>query len=152
MRSIVTFIATYALYTLPSFLFPMDQRWLQSLNKPAWSPPGAVVGLVWMLIYGGIALSVALLQDKVGWRNLGWLWKGSFLANVFLVFIYFAGQTVSKNLFLSVLNTALIALTAFLLVFVSWPYYRLSALLFLPYALWSSFATYLAWALYRLNP
>ncbi|KAB2953377.1 tryptophan-rich sensory protein [Heliorestis acidaminivorans] len=145
------FLATYVAYFLPSILFPMDSRWLASLQKPTWSPPGAIVGLAWMIVYGMIALSVALLHTKVGWRNLGWLWKGSFIVNLLLVFIYFAGQTVSKNLFLSFLNTALIAGTAFLLVFFAWPYYRVSALLFLPYALWSSFATYLAWAIYRLN-
>jgi tryptophan-rich sensory protein len=33
----------------------------------------------------------------------------------------------------------------------AWPSSKLAAILLVPYAAWTAFATYLTWAIYRLN-
>ncbi|MZP29860.1 tryptophan-rich sensory protein [Heliobacterium undosum] len=151
LSPVAVFFLNYVAFTALSWIFPMDRKWLASLEKPSWSPPGMVVGMAWMIIFALISLAVALLWDKVGLRRIGLSWKAVFLANWFFNQLFYIGQSFSRNLFYSFLDTAAIAVTATLLVFVSWPYSRAAALLFAPYALWSSFATALAWAIYRLN-
>ncbi|MBC9783711.1 tryptophan-rich sensory protein [Heliobacterium chlorum] len=151
LSGIITFLLTYFAFSITSWIFPMDRKWLESLDKPAWSPPGSVIGLAWVVIFGLISLAVALLQEKIGWRRLGGLWKGVFIANYLFNQLFIIGQSFSRNLLLSFLDTAAIAVTAFVLVFVTWSYSRLASILFIPYALWSGFATFLSYAIYRLN-
>ncbi|MBM7866162.1 tryptophan-rich sensory protein [Heliobacterium gestii] len=151
LSSVAVFFLAYVAFSALSWLFPMDRKWIESLEKPAWSPPGMVIGIGWVIIFALISLAVAILYDKVGLRRLGLTWKAVFLANWVFNQLFYIGQSFSRNLFYSFLDTAAIAVTAILLVFASWPYSRPAALLFAPYALWSSFATALAWTIYRLN-
>jgi translocator protein len=59
--------------------------------------------------------------------------------------------TPAHSLRLATLDSALLAATMGTLVVVAWKIRRLAALLLVPYALWTVFATALSWRLWRMN-
>jgi tryptophan-rich sensory protein len=58
---------------------------------------------------------------------------------------------VRKDWLLSTFDSGLVALTAIAFIVLVWKVSRPSAWLFVPYAAWSSFATYLSYAVWALN-
>lgn len=66
--SIIVFLLTYGLFYVSSILFPIDRAWYDALEKPSWTPPGMTIGIVWAVLYGLIALSVAIIYNKYGFK------------------------------------------------------------------------------------
>ncbi|WP_082233525.1 TspO/MBR family protein [Halobacillus massiliensis] len=66
------------------------------------------------------------------------------------LFSYF--QFGQKDLLLAFIDSVLVALTALFLSVLLWKISKVSSLLLIPYILWSSFAVYLAFTIYRMNP
>jgi benzodiazapine receptor len=120
--------------------------WYAALEKPAFNPPGWVFGPVWMLLY--------VLIGIAGWRvwrgrrssamRIWWLQLGLNFAWPLLFF--------GANLILPAL-VVLLALLAAILWFLrdTWHDERPAALLFLPYAAWTAYATLLNGAIWWLN-
>lgn len=151
LSPIVVFVVTYAVFLISGFLFRIDLVWYDALAKPSWTPPGAVIGLIWAVLFGCIALSVALLDAKAGLLNIGpWLIT-AIVTNWFLnqAFSYF--QATRKDWFLAGWDAALIAVTAWLVAYLAARVNPLSGWLYVPYAVWSSFATYLSFLIWSLN-
>ena len=151
LSPIVVFVVTYAVFLISGFLFRIDRVWYDALAKPSWTPPGAVIGLIWAVLFGCIALSVALLDAKAGLLNVSpWLIT-AIVTNWFLnqAFSYF--QVTRKDWFLAGWDAALIAVTAWLVAYLAARVNPWSGWLYVPYALWSSFATYLSFLIWSLN-
>jgi benzodiazapine receptor len=151
LSPIVVFVLTYAAFLVSGFLFRIDRVWYDALVKPSWTPPGAVIGLIWSVLFGCIALSVAILDAKVGLLNLGpWL-IAAIVANWVLnqAFSYF--QATRQDWFLAGWDAALIAATAFIVAVLAGRVSAWSGWLYVPYAAWSSFATYLSFLIWSLN-
>lgn len=149
--SILVFFATYALFSVAGFLFPIDQRWYEALSKPGWTPPGSTIGLVWAVLFGLISLSVAALYQTGALRGENWALVTILVVNYLLNQGFSYIQFVRKDLLLATIDAALVALTALALVVLSWRHSRLASIAFVPYVLWSTFATFLSWTVYRLN-
>ncbi|RTE11584.1 TspO/MBR family protein [Paenibacillus whitsoniae] len=153
MLSFITvFLITYALFSISSVLFPTDLAYFASLRKPTWSPPPKLFGIVWSILYVLISLSIAIVYTKTdGFQEVS-------IAYILILFInYIANQAFTffefklKNLRLAFLDTLVVAVTTFLLIYYTIPYSKLAAWLLVPYLLWSCFATLLAWSIYQLN-
>ncbi len=151
LTPILVFVATYALFLVSGFLTRLDRAWYDALVKPSWTPPGGVIGIVWAVLFACIAASLALLDAKVGILALGpWLTAAvvvNWLANQAYSYIQFTRQ----DWFAAGIDSAVIALTAFAVVALAWRISKPAALLYVPYALWSSFATYLSFLIWSLN-
>jgi benzodiazapine receptor len=149
--SIATFVVTYAVFLFSGFLFRIDLPYYSALAKPSFTPPGAVIGVVWAVLFACIALSVALLDAKVGIANI-WPWLGAVLvANWFFNQAYSYIQFVRKDWLLSAFDSGLVALTAIAFIVLAWKVSKPAAWLFVPYAVWATFATYLSYAAWALN-
>jgi benzodiazapine receptor len=147
----IVFVVTYAAFMISSFLFRIDFVYYNALAKPSFTPPGAVIGVVWAVLFACISLSVALLDAKVGIANIGtWLWV-MLLANWFFNQAYSYLQFTRKDWLFAAFDSGLIALTAVGFIVLAWRISRASGWLFVPYALWASFATYLSAAVWWLN-
>ena len=122
-------------------------NWYATLVKPSFNPPGWVFGPVWSTLYVMIGVagwriwrahreSTAM---KLWWTQLllNWLWSPAF-------FILH-----SPPLALAIVLSLLAVIVCFIAA--SWPRDRVSAAIFLPYALWVSFATVLNTAIVALN-
>ncbi len=139
------------MFSLSGILFPIDRTWYATLKKPTWTPSGKVIGVIWTVLYGLIALSLAIVEYKVGLKNTSLtfmiLWLINYLANQ--AFSYF--EFKAKRLDLAFLDSAIVAITTLLLIFATIQYSVLASALLIPYFLWSIIATYLAWKIFRLN-
>ena len=140
---IIVFVVTYALFLVSGFLFRIDFAYYDALAKPSFTPPGSAIGLVWAVLFACISLAVALLDAKIGIANVGWLVGGALVANWFFNQAYSYIQFTRKEWLFATFDSALVALTAIAFIALVWRLSRPAALLFVPYAAWATFATYL---------
>lgn len=151
LTSLIIFVVTYGLLLLSAFLFPIDQEWYDQLAKPLWTPSGAVIGTVWTILYALIAWFVMILLKKSTWKKI------SNTVICIMVINYVTNQLFSfflftmKDLSLAFIDSFLVAITSWLLLFLSSKYVKRWSYLLLPYALWSTFATYLSYVILKMN-
>ncbi|WP_420488186.1 tryptophan-rich sensory protein [Gottfriedia acidiceleris] len=98
-----------------------------------------------------IALSLAIVDYKVG------IIKTSFTFLLICLINYISNQSFSffqfkiKRLDLAAVDCLIVAVTAVLIIKFTLPYSIVASVLLIPYAIWTTFATYLALCIYRLN-
>lgn len=127
------------------------RTWYLTISKPDFTPPGSFIGMVWTIIYILAAASFLVFVDAAQEKQIFWPIIGLYILNGIInaawSYIFF----VQHHLGLAVVNAALIGLTVVLLMLVVWPFSQNASILLLPYASWVSFATYLAYRIYRMN-
>jgi len=128
----------------------MPGEWYESLNKPAWNPPGWIFGPVWTALYAMMAVSAWLVWKRGGFatqrRPLG-LFLVQLALNALWTPLFFGlrqpGMAFAEILLLWV--AILMTLLAFR------PVSRAAAWLLVPYLAWVSFAAVLNGTIWRLN-
>ncbi|QSS99382.1 tryptophan-rich sensory protein [Pontibacillus sp. ALD_SL1] len=151
VKGILLFLLIYGLFSLAGFLFPIDQEWYNSLDKPSWTPPGSVIGIVWGVLFAFISLSIVLAwsSKEEPFPPLFWtVLLINYVTNQLFSFFQFE----VKDLLLATVDTFLVAVTTSILIILIRKYNKVSSWLLVPYLLWTTFATYLAFTFYRLNP
>ncbi|GAB2187612.1 TspO/MBR family protein [Roseibium sp. LAB1] len=121
--------------------------WYEALLKPPFNPPNWIFAPVWTVLYILIAIAGwrtflrahdgRVMQIWYGQMVLNWIWSPLFFT---LHFMWTAFAVIAVMLYL-ILN----------FIGGSWRADRLSALLFIPYALWTGFAGLLNLSLALLN-
>lgn len=127
-----------------------DSAWYRTLNKPSFTPPGSVIGVVWTVIYVLTATSLVVFLKRAegsGGGHILALYVINGILNALWSYIFFSKQMIGP----AVVCSAVIATTVLLLIVVTWNRARPAALLLLPYLGWVSFATFLNWSIYRIN-
>jgi benzodiazapine receptor len=125
--------------------------WYGALKKPNWNPPNAVFGPVWTLLY--ILMGVSLWRlvrlgfDTPGVRLAVSLFALQLALNLIWSLIFFGRRAPGGALAEIVLLWAAVWLTV--LVFAGQD--ALAGWLLVPYGLWTTFATVLNFAIWRLN-
>jgi tryptophan-rich sensory protein len=132
------------------------QLWYRRLSKPSWTPPDAVFGPVWTVLYLLMGLAAVLVRrarptddsrPPASSLALG-LFGGQLVLNLLWSIIFFGRRQVRAGLVEIVV--LLVALVATVVAFAR---VRLAAaVLLLPYLAWTSFATALTAAIVRRNP
>lgn len=151
LSPVLVFVATYALFLVSGFLFQIDLAYYRELVKPSWTPPGSVIGVVWAVLFACIAASLAILDYRIGVGSLGpWL-TAALVANWFFNQAYSYLQFSRKDWFLAGIDAGIIAVTAVVVAVLAWRVSKAASLLFVPYAAWSTFATYLSFLIWSLN-
>ena len=125
--------------------------WYETLKKPWWRPPNWLFGPAWTVLYITIAIAGWLVWRKAGFEGgrvaltiyavqlaLNAAWSGIFfgLRRMDLAF----GELAC--LWLSIVAT----------IALFYPISEGAAQLLIPYLLWVTFAGYLNWTMWRLNP
>ena len=122
--------------------------WYPTLAKPAFTPPDAVFGPVWTVLYAMMALAAWLVWRRVGWQ--GWalyLFFAQLALNLLWSILFFGLQLVGLALVDIVVLVVLIALTTAAF----WRVDRRAGLLLVPYLLWVVYASALNGAIWRMN-
>jgi tryptophan-rich sensory protein len=124
--------------------------WYRSLDKPSWQPPGAVFGPVWTVLYVLIAAAATLSwRDVRGARRR--LVLGLHVANLVLnlgwTLVFFQARAPRAAV---AEITALLVVIVALIALLRRPS-RTAALLLVPYAGWTAFATALTVAIAAAN-
>jgi tryptophan-rich sensory protein len=134
-----------------SFTLQGVSSWYPSIITPSYTPPGAVIGAVWTIIYILSAVSLIVFANTAKGTRVLWITGGLYVLNGVVNALWSYLFFVRHMLFFSFLDALLIWLTVGLLIVNTWPYSRLSSMLLVPYFLWVSFASYLNFVIYRLN-
>jgi benzodiazapine receptor len=127
--------------------FSIPGSWYAALSKPIFNPPNWIFGPVWTVLY--ILIGIAGARVWLNHRDsaLPKLWCAQIALNFAWPLVFFAARR--PDLALPVLIAMLISILAFIAL--AWRRDRPSALLFLPYAVWVSFAGLLNGAIWWLN-
>lgn len=125
--------------------------WYKGLEKSALTPPDIVFPIVWTALYVMVALAGWLIfRNSDGGRGhsakifyalyvfLNWGWS----------FVFFEFHFICAGFFwILAVNVANIGV-----IYKSWTFSRAAAFLMLPPLIWTSFAAYLNYAIWVLNP
>ena len=155
MRKSVPYIviaaAVAAVSIIGGMLTDSGMAWYRTLNLPAFTPPGSVIGMVWTGIFIMSAIAVMLIwRARAAYSNLPliiWLLVANGFLNVMWSWVFF----VRHELGWAIVEMTVLNLTNLALIILSWHRQRVAALLFVPYFVWVCFATGLAVAIWRLN-
>lgn len=121
--------------------------WYAALNKPVFNPPNWIFAPVWTALYVLIAMA--------GWRQFEARDHGSLLplwwAQLILNFLWSPAFFVLQLPWLALV--VIVALWATIVLFIrgTWRWDRRSAVAFVPYLAWASFATVLNLSIAVLN-
>jgi len=127
------------------------QIYAEMLQKPPLSPPGWVFPVVWTVLYALMGLGAArvYLTEPSRARNRGLnLFILQLAVNFLWSPLFFNARAYGAALLWLLLLWVLVL--AMILAFRKTD--KTAALLQVPYLIWLTFAAYLNWAVYRLNP
>ncbi|MEM9300612.1 MAG: TspO/MBR family protein [Pseudomonadota bacterium] len=123
--------------------------WYASLDKPSWTPPNWLFGPAWTVLYACIVAAAWLI-----WRETGSLlalpllfWFGQVVFNALWSWLFFGVRLPV----LALLDLLLMLACILAFIVSAWSVSRSAALLFVPYAVWVTFAGSLNFAIWRLN-
>lgn len=115
--------------------------WYLTLNKPELTPPNIIFPIVWSILYLCMGISAGLIvsSDTPKKKILIILFSLQLLANFLwsILFFYF------RNPLLGFIDILVLDILVSLYITGSYPHQKTSSVLFIPYALWIYFATYL---------
>jgi tryptophan-rich sensory protein len=122
--------------------------WYAALAKPEWNPPSWIFGPVWTTLYLMMAIAAWLVWKRDGWRKPLWFYFAQLALNAAWTPIFFGMHEIGWALveIIALWLAILVTLLAFLRV--SKP----AACLMMPYLAWVSFAAFLNFTLWRMNP
>ena len=124
--------------------------WYPSLIKPSWTPPDAVFGPTWSVLYVMIAVSGWLLyrSDSSKERSIALLFYTlQLFLNFIWSFLFFSLQSPLWALIDIIPLCVLIMLT----IYKAWSVDRLASVILLPYLFWVMYASSLNLFIWYLN-
>lgn len=122
--------------------------WYEALVKPAWTPPNAVFGPVWTVLYALMALAAWKIWIAVRRIDAALIVYGiQLVLNVLWSYLFFGLHRIDWALMDIIALWLAILATLFLFRRRD----RLAGLLLVPYLLWVTYAAALNLAIWRLN-
>ena len=127
-------------------------NWYVDIIKPDSTPEAWVFPIVWNSLFFLMGLSGWLVWREAGSINAAGAAMSVFTLQLMLNFswslVFFGMHALGLAVVVNLALDAAIALTIYLF----WRHSRIGALLLVPYFLWSFFATWLSFEIWRLNP
>jgi benzodiazapine receptor len=125
--------------------------WYRRLSLPSWTPPPPLIGLLWTLIYLLAAVSAILALDAAGPSRspmIAALYAVNAFLNLAWPYLFFTRRQIGS----ATLDAALLTVSVAVLGVQAFPLSPAAAVLLAPYLLWSAFATFLSYVIFRRNP
>lgn len=125
-------------------------EWYESLRRPPLTPPSWLFGPVWSLLYLAIAVAAFLVWRSPKRSGVGLalgLWAVQLVLNAAWSYLFFGLERPGLALVEIVVLLGVIIATTVVFFSIRKP----AGVLFLPYALWVGFATYLNAGFWILN-
>jgi tryptophan-rich sensory protein len=147
---LIPLITILVAYVGGRFTMRSVKTWYKTIRKPSWTPPGAVIGAVWTVLYILAAISALIVWNlplvPVS-ATIATLFILNAAVNVFWSYVFFylhkMGPAIWVCLFLDLTIVLLIQFVA--------PASTLAAWLLVPYAAWVTFASYLNYRVWEMN-
>ncbi len=120
------------------------------LEKPKLNPPDFVFFIVWVILYllMGIGIARVLSKGEGNTDKALFIWCVQLFANFVWSLIFFNFQAF----LVALIWLGFLWLLILRMIFVFYPIDRFAALLQIPYLLWVTFAGYLTYMIWVLNP
>jgi tryptophan-rich sensory protein len=123
--------------------------WYAELDKAPWTPPDWLFAPVWAVLYLGIAIAGWLVwRNSEGVHAALVLWCLQLIANALWSWLFFGRHDVAFAL----VDIVLLLLLLLAFIAISAPISRLAAWIFVPYAVWVTYATTLNVYAWLRNP
>lgn len=118
------------------------------LNKPPFSPPGFLFGIVWTVLYilMGVSYSILDINNLID-KKTKIIYYTQLIVNVIWPILFF----IFKARLLSCIWIVLLFILILYMIIIFYKKNKLSAYLQMPYLIWTAFATYLNIGVYLLN-
>lgn len=122
----------------------------QAMDKPPFSPPGSVFGIMWTILYAmmGTALFLLIVAEDTKWKKIAIVLFGlQQILNFSWSIIFFGGNN------LGIASTVIVVLDLLILASI-WAFAKVNrwaSYLFMPYLIWCLYATYLCIGFAILN-
>lgn len=116
-------------------------EWYPSLNKSPLNPPNYTFGIVWSILYVMMGTSIGLIaasKDKSK-NYLILLFIAQLLLNAIWSILFF----YLRNPLFGMIDIVLLDLFIIIFAITAYRNHKLSSLLFIPYIIWVTFASYL---------
>ena len=128
----------------------MIDEWYNSLVKPPFTPPNAVFGPVWTVLYIMIGISFVMLlitKEKYQPKLTILLFAVHIILNLIWTPLFFTFHQIG----LAFIDIILIVITLWYLCILLWKSNTISSILLWPYCIWVSFAAVLNGAFLYMN-
>ncbi|MBU3918362.1 tryptophan-rich sensory protein [Patescibacteria group bacterium] len=144
-------LITLVIAVFGNLITSQGMDWYNLLKLPSFTPAGAIIGIVWTIIFILTAISVLIFYNRAFHNSRFVIVITLFLINGVLnllwSYLFFnkhlVGAAILEMLFLEATIIALIILIRFSS--------KIASILLYPYAIWVIFATYLAYQVLLLN-
>ena len=125
-------------------------EWYHSLNQPPFSPPDWLFAPVWSILYILMFVSLIMILKDGNIKEKSaplTLFGLQLVFNLLWTPTFFVNKNISGAFIVSVLLVILVYQT----IRNFYPYSKTAAMLLIPYLLWTMFALYLNFGIWRLN-
>jgi len=133
------------------FTMESVKTWYTTLNKPSFNPPNEIFGPVWSTLYVLMGISSYLVwKERKSFTGYSWavgLYFLQLVLNLMWSFLFFNQHQIGFALVEIIILLITIIATAIIFYRIN----RAAGLLFIPYILWVSFASYLTYSIFMLN-
>ena len=138
-------VALVLIYVVGSGLWVnTGDGWYRGLNQPAWQPPDFIFGIIWpynFIMLGIAAFNVAQSLTKI--QTVTWLIF--FAASVAAALVWAYQFYVPHNLSIAATALGVAALLTIPVLYLTFKASLMIGLLLIPYQIWVTIATTLAW-------
>lgn len=146
---IVSVLITLAVGFLGAMLTMDQMDFYETIQKPAYAPPGWVFPIVWVVLYilMGISAGIIYKSDNPAKKPALTVYAVQLAVNFFWSLIFFGEQNFLLAFIWIILLIALVTVMLFLFFRIS----ETAAYLNIPYLLWIIFAAFLNLSVFSLN-
>lgn len=125
--------------------------WYQTLSKPSFTPPGGVIGTVWIILFILMGISLYIVWNKgtkkKNVKNALWIFGIHLIFNILWSVLFFG----LKSPLLAFIEIIILWFLILATILSFYKISKISSYLLIPYILWVSFASYLNLSILRLN-
>lgn len=125
--------------------------WYNSLDKPAWTPQPATIGLIWQILYPVILITFGFVFWQALRGKLNWLVALPFAINLVANLAFTPIQFGLRHLPLAAIDIFVVWATIICCFIAVWPHYKWVSLAQIPYFIWVSVATALQFSITYWN-
>ena len=152
MRIVLSFVICYGAALFASYFIDANVgSWYASLSKPFFVPPNYIFPIVWTVLYGVMAASLAIvwINDPSADEMTGWvpMFLVHLVPNIAWIIFFFGLHAV----FIAFIDIVILFFAALILFFGAFEIDRRAAWLLLPYLLWLFFAAMLNLSIWLMN-
>ena len=118
-------------------------EWYNALEKPAWTPAGPTIGLIWQILYPIIFITFGYVFLQVVLKKLPWQVAVPFAINLVANLVFTPIQFGMRNLPLASVDILVVWASIVWSMVAIWQHRKWIALSQFPYLIWVSIATVL---------